>query len=73
MVVNFSVQYLRVVQGGVEYSETLEVFIASVIHLAVWVIMWIMVQQRVEPNAISTKMESPFHLKCWNKPLYYVK
>jgi len=33
MVVNFSIQYLRVVQGGIEYSETPEVFIAGVIHL----------------------------------------
>jgi hypothetical protein len=43
MVVNFSIPYLRVVQGGIDYSETPEVFIAGVIHLAVWVIMWIMV------------------------------
>jgi hypothetical protein len=43
VVVNFSVPYLRVVQGGIEYSETPEVFKAGVIYLAVWVIMWIMV------------------------------
>jgi hypothetical protein len=33
MVVNFSIQYLRVVQDGIEYSETPEIFIAGVIHL----------------------------------------
>jgi hypothetical protein len=68
-VVNFSIQYLRVVQGGIECSKTLEVFIAGVIHLAVWIIMWIMVQHPVEPNAVSMKMESPVHLKCCDKPL----
>ena len=51
MVVNFSIQYLRAVQGGMECSETPEVFIAGVIHLGVWV-MWIMVQHPAEPNAV---------------------
>jgi hypothetical protein len=31
--------------------------------------MWITIQQPAEPNAISVKMESPVHLKCWNKPV----
>jgi hypothetical protein len=56
-VVNFSIQYLRVVQGGIECSETPEVFVAGVIHLAVWIIMWIMVQHPAEPNGVSSSSE----------------
>lgn len=62
MVVNFSVQYLRAVQGEIECYETPGVFIAGVIHLGVWV-MWIMVQHPAEPNAVSVRTESPVHLK----------
>jgi hypothetical protein len=41
----------------------------DVIHLAVWVITWIMVQYPAEPNAVSMKVEAAVHLICWNKPL----